>query len=242
MMARGRAIFTPGKYLEDPLHPGYVLRFIDWNDPTHYLEQTDTTKQVALPTAHADFAGSLSAHFTGVEYYVSSRGAGEWTYRHNGISHEEYIILTPLMASGVGGLHDTSNPATGTDSGVYTYFSGTASNWRVAILNAAGTVAIHTGNTVTNGTPTYLGLRSSGDGTQAGSTFTKYVKSAPTAMSTSAAPMAGAPGATLTLGRRVATNQLATMRWAGSFFFPALSAVERAQFQAYVTQSTGIAA
>lgn len=113
-LAAGGPVFTPDKYVEDPSHLGYVLRFVDWNDPTHWLVQTDTAKQVPLPATHADFANKKCAVHTGVEWYDSNRAASAWKFLHDGTGEWLTSVLTPTASTPAGSYFSTTLDAAST--------------------------------------------------------------------------------------------------------------------------------
>jgi hypothetical protein len=236
-LVNNRPVFTADYYAVDGVS-GKVASFIDWNDATHTLAQASSGSQVAIPAVHADFNGKLCATFTGAEQYTSNRAAPSWAFRHQGISSEEFCVITPTGVSGIGGLHDTS--ATATTFGTYTFVGFATSTWRAAVLNAAGSVALSDVGAVAIGTPTYLGLAAYGAGGLADSKFTKFVKSVSTAMTTAAAPSALTSNLPLTLGSRVATTQRFIGRWRASLFSYCLGPDERTAMYSWIQQDTAI--
>lgn len=101
--------FTCGKVVEDPSHLGYVLRFLDYNDQTHWLEQTNPALQVQMPVAHADYLGQLCVTFTGAQYYTSNKPPAYWNWYNNG-AFSGSVVLTQTGGAGANTLiHEASS-------------------------------------------------------------------------------------------------------------------------------------
>lgn len=98
VLAATRPVFTADYYAVDGV-TGKVASFIDWNDATHLLAQSSSLLQVALPAAHADYAGKLCATFTGAERYVSNRAGASWNYLSNGTSMSVHAVCTPTATN-----------------------------------------------------------------------------------------------------------------------------------------------
>lgn len=118
----GRPIFTADYYSVDPVS-GKVLAFIDHNDPTHLLQQTDNTKQVSIPTTSAALNGAVAASFTGTQYYTSNRAPSEWQFVwSNTVSH--YMAFVPT--GGLGQLYLSCGDGAGNTNNFAYYTSNPA--------------------------------------------------------------------------------------------------------------------
>jgi len=74
LLAEGLPLFRMADYRVDGVS-GKVDRFYEYGQTAFYVEQTDPTKQVAVPVASALYAGQPAALFTGAEWYTSNRPA-----------------------------------------------------------------------------------------------------------------------------------------------------------------------
>lgn len=143
-LTAGRPVFTADYYAVDGV-TGKVASFIDWNDPTHTLAQATSANQVALPAAHADFAGQLCATFDGgtsARIYQSNRPAAYWSLLCNG-PFWAYSTLTFTFATSFQILYETFSASA---AGEFTCGSnGTGVNqnvWRPTNLGLSASSAI----------------------------------------------------------------------------------------------------
>lgn len=133
----GRAIIDvddPTLVVEDPGNPGFVLRFIDKNDPTHWFVQADTTKQVPMPAAHADFGGRKCVTVASGQFYDSNRAAASWKL-HDGTGWSVHAVAT-LTSAGSRRLFATT--AGGFLGIALHYAAGPLGGWFIG--NASATV------------------------------------------------------------------------------------------------------
>lgn len=79
---------------------GKVSGFVDYIDSGHWLYRSTTSQQVAVPSADAAAAGSLTAPFLGSQYYDSTRAASRFRYRHDGSGVEEMCLGVITAISG----------------------------------------------------------------------------------------------------------------------------------------------
>lgn len=135
-MSGTRPLFTADKCIEDPANPGYVLRIISYTDPTHWLEQTDNAKQVAMPKPHGDFGGRLCFTFTlNTQAYVSNKAA---IYPHDGTGFTSWEITGQSTFSGFApvGLNTCSIGSAAVGPG-FALFHSAGVGWRVVVSNGA---------------------------------------------------------------------------------------------------------
>lgn len=233
-LAQSRPFFDAAFYAVDTIS-GKVNAFIDANDPTHLLLQSDSTKQVAVPAPHADFGGALCATFTGAESYVSNRPATQWVTEHDGVSSEVFLVFNPTAAD-VWFLGATASNAG--VAGAHYYCDG---NLRHHLSTSAGGAVINAadGGPIAVGVPTYLVVRHQASGSP------QYAVSRKGAVITSGAyaiPADPGPAAQpFELGGRAAALY-APMRWTTAGFFPALDPTQRATVQGWIQTARGVAA
>ncbi len=95
-LAAGRPVFTADNVA---VVGGKVVAFIDWNDPTHVLQQANTAQQVAAPAPHAGFGGALVATFVGGNWYQSNRPASAFAYTGDCVSFEAVRVFAPAIVN-----------------------------------------------------------------------------------------------------------------------------------------------
>ncbi len=237
-LCSGRPVFTADNYVESGDYPGFVESFVDHNDPTHLLTQTDPAKMVGVPEAHADFNGQLCVTFTGAEYYESNRAASSWAFRSNGISTEEYAVFTPTQtttASALNTLHDTTSGLTGFSGSILSYWGQTTNSCFASTANGAGVIGSATFGALTMQTSSYVGYASSST-----SGYMGYNQSVATGITVTGGAVAS-PANTLRLGRRWSGVQPFYGRWAASFFGPELGGSRRL-FQDAIENLYGLSA
>jgi hypothetical protein len=234
-LSAGYPVFTAGRCVEDPGNPGFVREFVDWNDPTHLLQQTTGGLQVALPTPHADFRGARCVS-TSAHVYVSTRSVAYWgVCNGSSVATETVRVFTPLAATL--GVYDVTTSA-GNQGGYQNYVDTTL----VASLNRIGggsqdAVVPTSIGAAGVGTPTYVSLRY-----EAGAY--EYRRKSTTVASGSYANPAtvGNSQRPLTLfANDDAADFPASMRWVFWGLFPALSASQRGVVQQFIQAAYGIA-
>lgn len=224
-LARGRYRFTADNVVEDPSHAGFVLRIIDHNNPARWLEQTDPTKQVAMPAAHADFGGRKCLTFTGSQAYQSNEANTAWAFTADGISCQSVRVFTPLAGAGTRVSDVTTAAANQRGQQVYWASGGdvTAALYKTGAAVVAPTAVGAVGQDVA----TYVSLRFS---SSSANQYEFRRKSALIASGAyvSAPESSGSSGVPLTIGSVTfpGITAGATERLRELAFFPALSAAQ----------------
>ncbi len=239
LLSAGRPVFTADLCIEDPTHPGYVLRIVDHNDPTHWLEQTDPAKQVAMPAAHADFGGRLCFNFTGAEYYDSNRSIAYWQYMHNGTGGGCYAVLTltDLAASRFVAMN-RGNANRGFDLAFFTtpFVAG-------QVLTTAGTVVNANITPPAVGTPVQVGFNYLEGGATPSEYAFKITGAAELTGNSTGAPDAADALTTMRVGARGVSNDFQFRGRLAFIAFPgAFDATGRATMRAGLQGLTGVAA
>lgn len=237
--------FEAASYTADVGDPTKVASFYNMVNPTATVAATGA-QMSALPTANANFAGGLSASFSGSNRYDSSEAAAQWNVRHNGTGCTEVVVFRPTSALAFGVLTatlrnqdvNTSHGAlvgyrtSGTNGLVYRCGNGTATKPFDRDDAAAG---------VANGTATYLIATY---GSSASPNWSLRLKS--TLVSSGAqgaAPSASNASATCRLGANAVTGDFGFVGdWVAWYVFRrVLSAADRSVLQTYFYQRWGIA-
>lgn len=236
-MAAGRPVFTADYYAVDGAS-GKVSAFVDWNDPTHTLAQATSANQVAIPAAHADFAGKLCANFTGSERYQSNKDV--WKPMHDGTGSTCCCVFTATSVSGFGTWCATTTVGGGpTQLGFVLGRSATDGRWQVG--NGTSTVfQTSPADGYVVDIPTYRDVSYS---ETAGTKRTYRVKGTITSSGgTSAAPSSSNPVGRLMLAASTAGTSAAAMRWRSLVFLPFqdTGAAGRTLVQQWIQQDTGI--
>lgn len=242
-LSRGLPQFFASRYTVDGVS-GKTASFIDANDPTHSLLQSVALGQVAIPAAHADFAGKLCATTTGVETYQSNRSTAFWDRVARGADVETFRVFTPLAGAGTRVLDITTG--TGTSPGHQFYWDPAANVTASLNRSGGGSQDVMTPQTIgATGVdvPTYASLRfrNPGDANQ----FECRRKSALSASGAYANPpsILGVSGLPLTLFANAYPVAAlgAVCRWSWWGMFPALSSSQRAIVQLWIQSEFGIA-
>jgi hypothetical protein len=224
-LAAGRPVFTADYYILDPVS-GKVLAFVDWNDPTHLLIQTNSAFQVRPPQPHADFKGRLAVTFNAAEYYVSNRAASAWYYLHDGSDVHFTILGSPTNSTG--------STWCGTRSavlGLNFQYVAPGLRWRIdaGALNLQTTMAV--------GVPAYATAQITTSGASTDEIFVGGVSQA-TAV-TAAQGLAG--DGPLALGGNYTGGALSAFRWSLIYQAPWLSAQGLQSVREYIRAAYGIA-
>lgn len=237
-LAAGKPVFTADYYILDPVS-GKVLAFVDWNDPTHLVVQTDSTKQVRPPQPSALFAGRLAVQPTAAgTFYISNRVINTWRYLHDGTGCSMlHVFARTGSPTGVQVLSATArNNAAVTGHNIYT--SGDTVP-RILTRNGATTVII--GGALAAGT---AGSYISYDYQTAAVECAIHLKSARYAKTEDSAPAAGDPDRALVL-LNGETSSGSDFWWQGQWAATAAtrlwSASTRARWQEYIRAAYGIA-
>lgn len=232
----GKPVFTADRYIEDPGHLGFVLSFVDWNDPTHVLTQATAAQQVPLPAPHADFGGRLCATFASPMNYVSSRAAAAFQFMHDGTGMSLFQAFTPTDVTGLHSLACTTSTA-----GIrgLSYYSN-ATTMRSSVEKTGASVYPDSSvGAIAIGTPTY---REISHGTGRSPQYDLRAKG--TTVSSGAyasAAEAGDSQHTLRLASNSGPSLLFVGRWRDLILTPGVSAAQRAAIQSYYQMAYGIA-
>lgn len=226
-LAAGRPVFTASYYVYDPINDD-VASLIDWNDPTHLLDQPDQTKRCSVPAAHADFAGKPCLNFVAASdhSYDSNRTAASWDpYTRAGTpGGEGSVVLT--ITSATAGIVST----TGTGVRQQIDVNITPQTFRYS-----GVSAIIAGSAYTVGTPTYFNYYYQEGASPEVNVFVKSVSSA---TGSDSPALASGP---FRLGKYSNGSFATSMRLRAYLFFPVLTAQQRSMYQSWVLQDSGIA-
>lgn len=218
-----------------------VTHFFDFHDRAKKI--VGGTSKVALPAAHADFAGKLCATTTGAEAYQSNTPNASWYRASDGSNVETFRVFTPLAGAGTRVLDATAfvgnvpghqfywDPASNMTASLNRSGGGSQDSMTPQAIGATGV-----------GTPTYVSIRFSnpGDANQfecrrKGALVASGAYANPPSAGQSAQPLTlfsnGFPGASLG----------AVCRWVWWGAFPALTAQQRAVVQAWILEEYGIA-
>jgi hypothetical protein len=230
LLAAGRPIFNADLYVIDG-GSGKVRAIVDYWDLQHWLDQSDTTKQCALPAAHADFQGKLCLTFVSASAtrYQSNRSAASWgPYTRDGTPGAEICAaLTPTDASGTRIVLSTG---TSGNREQLDYAPGTGVvRWHAGAITCAGAV--------TTNVPTYWAKYYQEGLSPEVATFVKGTPS-----TTSPENPNTPPETSLVLGSAASGGNAAGMRFVFLMFWPVLSAGGRSTVRQYTQQTYGIAA
>lgn len=231
----GRPAFTTDLVVQDP--GGKCRAIVDWQDYTHWLDQSDQTKQCAMPAAHADYSGQSCLNFTGAQWYQSNRPASAWSYWIDGTGIAFWFTHTPTAA----GTNVALALSTGAGNGLQIYWSGgTVSTVNVDIYET--TVVVHraVGGYAAN-VPTWIEY-SYVEGASPESSLALKAGTANTGP-TGKAPSVNPPQAPLTLGAESAGTNMARFRFRSLIAQSSRpTASQVATTRQYLTADTGIAA
>jgi len=245
--AQVQALFAGGSWFDASNYnvdgvSGKVGSFIDQLDGTHTLAQATSAQQVAVPAAHADYAGALAATFAGSQRYQSNRAAASWTYLHSGLGLELWSVYTitsttacALMATGgLAGL------AGGSQTGLSHSCSAASNAILLRVANGSAN-CINSGpasGAVTN-IPLYTEVQMLVSGTP-----DYNVRMRDTSLATgdaTAALSSGAPTNTFMLGADGAGGFGFLGRWRMTAMAPVtFTAAQRTLMQTYIRQQFGI--
>lgn len=219
---------------------GKVRAAADYNGAadTHWLDQSDTTKQCALPSAHADFAGRLHIPFTGVEWYTSTRVVALWRWPHDFTGTHLVLVVTSTVDEANYYLSTAS-----ANSGIWLLGGGTSNQGtRITTKNAAGAnnVNIIANGTAPAGTPTYIQVAQDQATSPQATLFAKGSSVGTSAIAN--AVHTGDPFSPLVLGRRADGLGNKSFRFRELTFAPTVGASGRALYEEYISKSFGIAA
>lgn len=225
---------------EDSGHSGFALRFLDMNNAAHYLAQTDTTKQVALPAAHADYANDLCATFSGTQAYQSNQPNTFWAFTSKGVSCESLRVFTPLAGAGTRVVDVTTSAAN--QRGHQCYWTSGADVTAYLGKTGSAVVAATSVGVVGQDVATYMMMRFE----QAGANQYEFRRKSSLIASgayASAPDGTGSSGVPLTVGSVTfpAISAGGTMRIKLHAFFPALTSGQRRDVQQLILSKWGIA-
>jgi hypothetical protein len=214
--------------------------FYDFHDRAKKL--VGGTSKVAIPAAHADFAGHLCATTTGAESYQSNTPNTSWYRASDGSNIETFRLFTPLAGAGTRVLDVTT--FAGATAGHQFYWDAAAN--MTASLNRSGggsqdSMTPQSLGATAVGTPTYVSLRfaNPGDANQfecrrKGSLSASGAYANPPSAGQSTQPLTlfsnAYPGASLG----------AICRWAWWGAFPALTSLQRSVVQEWILDEYGI--
>lgn len=155
LLSADRPVFTTYLYVIDG-GSGKTRAVTDWNDTAHWLDQSNTTLQCALPMGHADFNGQPCLNFTGTQWYASNRGTVGWDWLADGSGVGIYAHVrstSPALATQV--LFATISAANQQGTTVY----GSSNTVRLDLYKSTGAVlnAINAGALLAS--PQFLQLR-----------------------------------------------------------------------------------
>jgi hypothetical protein len=231
-----RPVFTADLYVIDG-GSGKMRAAADHNDVAHWLDQSNTTLQCALPAGHADFGGKLCLTFAGAEWYQSNQIA-KWPFLSDGTGCEISFAFTNTTVAAGNRIYLTTR----TTGRGFTISQGGAN------ANSNGAVAAGTAFLALNGfrsgmvvaVPYVFQYR---HGTAETPDATAKVTGAVAATANySASPEAGNPEYGMVFGALSNGTLLIQGRLRSFHSAPVLSAAGRATRDAWYLQDTGIAA
>jgi hypothetical protein len=236
-LAATRPIFNADLYVIDG-GSGKTRAVADYNDLAHWLDQSDTTKQCALPAAHADFQGKLCLTFTApdLKNYLSNL-TGNVNWMHDGSGGEFFFVNTPTTTGNVATVVGSRNTSgRGFSLGRN---ASSASFWYV-LTAANGFVISQTDptNSWLQDVPTYINASYAISDTPDATVRRRGITL--TSGNQAIAPESGASSQALRLGSD--GSNYFRGRWRSLLFFPPLSVAQRSIVQQYIQQDTGIAA
>jgi len=219
-LSAGRPVFTADYYILDP-SSGKVLAFVDWNDPTHLLLQTNPARQVRPPQPNPSFKDRLCADFTGSQYYVSNRQPSDWAFLHAGNGSVFGVLTTTSLSVNQRWLstrNSTGNPG-------FSSHVTTGGNLQMTILSNGGLQVLDVSSPISLNVPAQWSMSyTEGASTELYYKTTLSVENS--AMSTNP-PDSSAPPVTLWFGAQAPSVILPFFgRTPGFFFTP--GAVNRA--------------
>lgn len=242
-LAQGRPVFTADYYAVDG-GTGKVSGFIDWNDPSHVLQQFTPGNQVALPVARVALNNALAFDFANNQEYVSNRSASYFKFLHDGTGHFTLSVFEPRATSNSGTLWATyTHNAEALHHGSELLYTPTIN----ALLFKASRASATPTFSVNPASPAAYGIGTSIRTEYSETTAPKYLiarnASVLASSSTTNVPSNSNPTFTLTIGRRpgVGDSQLngyfALLMLTGTQSTAGLAAIS-----AYTTQKYGVAA
>lgn len=241
VLSATRPVFRADYYVIDGIS-GKVASFVDYNDATHLLVQVDSSRQVVVPAAHADYAGLLCATFTGVENYQSNRTALSWAFWHGASACFSACLYTPTSAvNGDFTLLVVTHPANSSAGTVLSAVnSATSSALTATVGNGAALVATPTGVVDTpaaSATARCVSFEFAGGNSPAAYALRSKGASLASGNSTNNATT-GAPTVALKLGVNSSETVRMKNRWRELFFAPSSGAA----YDAYTQGTYGLAA
>ena len=237
-LAATRPVFVADYYVVDGVS-GKVRSWIDQNDPTHVLDQSNTARQVALPAAHADFANQLCATFNDTGLYISNRAASAFLYCQDGSGVSGYVSCTPTEAPATANRFIFGTHGVPAGPFVLLLAVNGASTYQLEIND--GTTGIYAQTAaISSGTPTYFSYHFATSRNpdllfkQRGATANESDLTGP--------PSGSAPKGPLLLGANSSFGNLGRFRWRHLMFFPLLDASGQATVESYLLSDSGLAA
>jgi hypothetical protein len=233
-IAAGKPVFTADYYAVD----GVTLKvagWIDFSDVTHLLAQSTSAAQVAIPAAHADYAGARCATFTGAETYVSNRPPLAFEFVHDGSGLSLFDCFTATTAAGVHSLVCTTSSAG--VRGIACY-SVTADLRSSVEKTGASVYPDSSVGAIAANVPTYRELS---HGTARSPQFDLRAKGTTiTSGAYASVPEAGAPGHTLRIGSNSGFTLPYIGRWRDLIVTAGVTPAQRTTIQNYYLATTGI--
>lgn len=238
-LSAGRPVFTADKYTVDGIS-GRVRSWIDWNDPTHVLDQSIAAQQVPVPAAHADFAGALCATYTGGQAYQSNRAVAAWTFTADGVSNEQWDVFEPVGQASPGAVCATA--FTGGQAGSLTTFEpgGLTHLLGSGPSGSAGLLILANPGASANDVPIYTSSRHQA---AAAPQYELRRRGTLGASGPFGAPALNFPPQfPLIVGAsgNPALSRPANMRWAATLFTPALTPAQRLIVETWIYETYGI--
>jgi len=206
-----RSVFTADLYVIDG-GTGRMRAAADHNDGAHWLEQSDTTKQCALPAPHADYDGQLCATFdhTVPNWYTSNRAASAWPYIHSGLGHRVSFCMTPTVL--LAGVVYWGTYTGGAQTGAWqsSQADTTSARWLVFNESGGGAIDASIAAAYTLNVARYYQIRFTDN---ASPEYQVYVNGTAGASGSSLTHSSKAPQSPLVLGRRANTTAPVSMRF-----------------------------
>lgn len=233
-LAAGRPVFTADNHVVDG-GTGKTRAFVDWNDATHVMSQPVAAQQVALPAAHADFAGALCATFSSAQWYQSTRLPASMPWLVDGSGVVAIDVFTPTSVAGVQVW--LSCGFTGVVPAMLTYVNAGA---LVVALYRAGGASIPP-NPIGAVTVAPRILQVEHGVSRSPQWYVKQTGAVAVTGAYTTAPTAGSiPESPLRLCTLANNDFPASMRWRSRSFFPLLTPTQLAIVHAWILQDCGL--
>ena len=233
-LSASRPLFHFSRYQLDGVS-GKPDRFFDYNNPAHYLFQSNSARQIAVPAPRAAMGNAVCGDFNANGLYISNLPAASWLFPQDGSGCSIYVTVQSREA-----VASANRFICGTFAGAGIYmlmlFATGTSNVRLELSRAAG--IIYNQAAATSNNAVYLSYHFS----NARNPDVLFQLKGATAneSDTTAPPDAGAPTGPLLVGANPGFGNLGMFFIHSIMCFPLLDASGRSVVESYLLSETGI--